>query len=577
MDDLLDALARLDARLENLERRVSAFDHLSSSPSHSAPSLPVAARVTATGVPAAGIATTEEFAPAQTEGVFPVVGKAMLGIAGAYVLRAVAESGSFPKLAVVVLALAYAGAWLVWAARVPRAAQLARIAYAVTSALILAPMLGELTLRFQVLPAWATAGLLSAFVVAAVALAWKRNLAPVVWVAQIAAAVTALALLIVSHDLVPYVAALLVMALASEFAAARDRWLGLRFVTAPMVDIAVLILIYIHSIPEGSRPGYAAVSRVTLLLLPSLLFLIYGAGIACRTLLLRRRISVFEIVQVAIAFMLASLSWLWFAPVSGRERLGVFCWVLAAACYSAAFVWFDRNDNEEQRNYHVYSTWSVALVLAGSFLILSPMLIAVFLSVAAIMATLVGVRMARLTPEFHGLVYLTAAAFASGLLQYAGRALAGTFPTAPGWMVWMVALCALVCYAIGGRFKGERWNERLLRVLAALLAVSAIATFLVSCLFWLAAIGMTPGAAHVAVIRTLITCGLALALAFSGARWQRIELVWTAYGILAFVSAKLLFEDLPHGHSGSIAISIFLYAVSLIMVPRVARTGRQEN
>jgi hypothetical protein len=438
-------------------------------------------------------------------------------------------------------------------------------------------MLGELTLRFQILSASATAGLLSAFVVAAFALAWKRNLAPVVWAAQSAAAFTALALLIVSHELVPYIAALLVMALASEAAAARDRWLGLRFVMAPAVDIAVLILIYILSLPESSRVGYVAVSRATLLLLPSLLFLIYGAGIVCRTLLLRRRMTVYEIVQVGIAFVLAALSWLWFAPDAGRAQLGVFCWVLAAACYTAAFVWFDRNDDDEQRNYHVYATWSVALVLAGSFLILSPALVAVFLSVASIVATLVGIRMARLTPEFHGLVYLTAAAFASGLLQYAGRALAGTFPTAPGWMVWMVAVCALLCYAIGGRFEGERWNQRLLRLLSAVLAVSAVATFLVSCLVWLAAIGMTPGAAHVAVIRTLITCGLALAVAFSGSRWQRIELVWTAYGILAFVSAKLLFEDLPHGHSGSIAISIFLYAVALIMVPRVARTGRQET
>jgi hypothetical protein len=287
--------------------------------------------------------------------------------------------------------------------------------------------------------------------------------------------------------------------------------------------------------------------------------------------------TVYEIVQVGIAFVLAAVSWLWFAPDAGRVQLGVFCWVLAAACYTAAFVWFDRNDDDEQRNYHVYATWSVALVLVGSFLVLSPAQVAVFLSVASIAATLVGIRMTRLTPEFHGLVYLTAAAFASGLLQYAGRALAGTFPTAPGWMVWMVAVCALLCYAIGGRFEGERWNQRLLRLLSAVLAVSAVATFLVSCLVWLAAIGMTPGAAHVAVIRTLITCGLALAVAFSGSRWQRIELVWTAYGILAFVSAKLLFEDLPHGHSGSIAISIFLYAVALIMVPRVARTGRQET
>ena len=75
----------------------------------------------------------------------------MLGIAGAYVLRAVAESGSFPKLVVVALALAYAATWMVWASRVPVGAPFASTAYAATSALILVPMLAELTLRFQVL------------------------------------------------------------------------------------------------------------------------------------------------------------------------------------------------------------------------------------------------------------------------------------------------------------------------------------------------------------------------------------------------------------------------------------------
>lgn len=562
MDGLLEALARIEARLENLERRVSALDHLAPSSS------PVPAPI-----PSPPAAATEQLALPTAGGVFPVVGKAMLGIAGAYVLRAVAESGSFPKLAVVVLALAYAGAWLVWAARATWL--FASAAYAITAALILVPMVAELTLRFHFLPASVTAGLLCVFVVWACALAWERNLVPVVWAAEVAAAFTALALLIVSHDLVPYIAALLVIAAAGEAAAIGNRWLALRCLIAPAVDFAVLTLVYVYSLPENSRSGYVAVPTPTLLTLPALLFVIYGAGIALRTIVRRRRITVFEIIQAAAAFLLAALSWLWFTPGAGHTGLGIVCWLLAAVCYTAAFVWFDRL--EEQRNYHVYATWSVALALAGTFLILPPLFVAFFLSVTSVAATLVGVRVARLTPEFHGLVYLTAAAFASGLLQYAGRALAGTFPASPSGTVWVVAVIALLCYAIvprieDGKIEGKRWNERLLRLLSAVLAVSAVATFLISCLVWLAHIGMTPSASHVAVIRTLITCMLALALAFSGARWRRAELVWTAYGILVFVTAKLLFDDLPHGRSGSIAISIFLYAVALIVVPRVART-----
>lgn len=564
MDELQIALARLDARLQTLERRVQVLE--GDTPR---------ARSALAGIQVASAQASAELTLPLASGVFPVVGKSMLGIAGAYLLRAVAESGSFPKLAVVALALGYAAAWMVWASRVPVGADFAGTAYAATSALILAPMLVELALRFQVLSAGATAGLLAAFVVGAVALAWRRKLTPLVWVAEGAAVLTSFGLLVASHDLVPYIATLLVAALASELAAGAGRWLGLRFLVAPVADAALLILVYINSLPESSRPGYTPVSIASLLALPSLMFAVYGAGILWRTVGQRCRASVLEIVQSAVLFVLAARAWLWFAPAAGPTVVGICCWLFAVACYAAAFVSFDRID--EQRNYHLYATWGVALVLAGCFLMMPPLLAALLLSVAAVIATVIGVRVARLTPEFHGLVYLTAAAYASGLLRYAAQALAGTFPTAPGWMVWVVAVAALACFAIGGRFPGEFWNERLLRLLAAVLATSAVATFLVSCLVWLATIGMTLGAAHVAVIRTLITCGLALGLAAAGSRWRRIELAWTAYGMLAVVGAKLLFEDLPHGHSGAIAISIFLYAVTLILVPRVARMGRTQG
>ena len=99
--------------------------------------------------------------------LFPVLGKAMLGIAGAYLLRAVAESSSLPKTAVAAAGIAYALGWLVWAARTRGGARFASAIYACTSALILAPMLWELTLRFNVLPAAVAAGVLCGFVVAA--------------------------------------------------------------------------------------------------------------------------------------------------------------------------------------------------------------------------------------------------------------------------------------------------------------------------------------------------------------------------------------------------------------------------
>ena len=96
---------------------------------------------------------------AQSGSMFPVLGRAMLGIAGAYVLRAVAETSSLPRLAVACAGIAYAFLWLAWAARVRGGPlRFTSSIYAGTSALILAPMLWELTLRFKVLPAAIAAG-----------------------------------------------------------------------------------------------------------------------------------------------------------------------------------------------------------------------------------------------------------------------------------------------------------------------------------------------------------------------------------------------------------------------------------
>lgn len=134
---------------------------------------------------------------------------------------------------------------------------------------------------------------------------------------------------------------------------------------APAVDIATANALYTFSLPESSRADYVAMPKPVLLAFPSLLFLIYGASIAFRTIWLHQKVTVFEIVQAAISFVLAGIGWFCFAPGAGITAFGVFCWLLAAACYTATFVCFNRG---ELRNYRVYAAWSAALVLAGSFL-----------------------------------------------------------------------------------------------------------------------------------------------------------------------------------------------------------------
>jgi len=91
----------------------------------------------------------------------------------------------------------------------------------------------------------------------------------------------------------------------------------------------------------------------------------------------------------------------------------------------------------------------------------------------------------------------------------------------------------------------------------------------------LAAFSVNPGPQHLAFLRTLTLCAAALALAFSGSHWRRKELTRMGYATLALVAVKLVFEDLRLGHLEFIAASIFLFAVTLIAVPHIARMGQK--
>jgi uncharacterized membrane protein YuzA (DUF378 family) len=549
MDVLPDALEELTARLQSLERRVAVLEH---------PTAPLSAPEPAAS-PAA--VAGEGLSLAQSGSVLSVLAYALLGIAGAYVLRYIAESSSLPRLAIAAVAIVYALLWLVGAARTP--AWFSSAVYAGTSTLILAPMLWELTLSFKVLPAQATAAILCAFVFAATALAWKRNRAPVYWMANATAAAAALALSIATHQFLPFLATLLLMALTCEYAAARNHPCSVRPLVAAAADLAIWALIFIYSSPQSTRTDYPALGAAGLLLPGCLLLLIYAVSVVVRTALRGQQITVFETSQTIIAFLLASSSVLYFSPGWGAIVLGAVCLLFSIACYAAAFLLFSRG-----RNFQVYSSWAACLLLTGCLLCLPPFWLAACLALAALAAT---VSHSRLALKVHGLVFLLAATVTSRLMEYAFHALAGALPVSLTASVCLVAACAMICSAAGKRGSPESWMQQLIRLATAALAVFALAALLVEGLLRFVALRRPPEAHHVAFIRTLVLCALALALAKAGSRWRRVELTRIAYATLGLVAAKLLLEDLPLGHLEVIAASIFLFAITLIAVPRLAR------
>ena len=343
---------------------------------------------------------------------------------------------------------------------------------------------------------------------------------------------------------------------------------------AAAADLAIWASIFIYSSPQSARVDYPALGGATLMAPGCALFLIYGASIAIRTAVQGQNITVFETIQATIAFLLAASSVLYFDPRFGAVSLGMVCLVLSAACYGLVIA-FSRGLTTG-RNYQVFAAWGTGLLIAGSALCLPPLGLVLCLSLAAVASTLLGARLNRMTQQVHGLLLLLACSVASGTGTYAFQALAGTLPARLTAEVGIAAVCAVACYATGKRAAEENWLRQALHLIPAALAVCAMAAFLVQGLLTLAAFWITPEVHHIAFFRTLIICTLTLSVAFAGsAGSRRQELTRIAYATLAFVAAKLVFEDLRYGHLGFIAASIFLFAVTLITVPRLGRTGQK--
>ncbi|HEY1895963.1 MAG TPA: hypothetical protein VGG62_06815 [Terracidiphilus sp.] len=562
MNDLPETLEQLSSRVDALEKRVHQLEHSPAALTDSA------GQAATTMLPLAAEVPSGE----QVSRVFLVLGKAMLGIAGAYVLRALAEAGVVPRLLITAIAIGYAMAWLVAASRTPASQRFAGVLYAATSALILAPMLWELTMRFHVLPPGTSATILGLLVAAATTLSWKKENSPDFSVAFGAAALTALALSVVTHVMIAFLVLLLLMTAVCEYRSIRSGLQGVRIIVAAIADCAVWFLIVIYRNPANVRGDYPALGIAALVTPACLLFLVTATSVAFKTIFLQRRITAFEAVQSMVAFLLWMSSMLFLVPQSGGRIAGMICILFAAGCYAVAF-WLFRG-TQEPRNFHVFALWSAGLLLAGFLLSFPPGWTVVLLALAAMGSAILAGRLCCTTLECHGIIYLTAAALSCGLLEYSFQSLAGTMPAKVAWSILLVSGCALFCYAAAQESEGEAWQRQALHLATALLAVCAASGLAVQGAVRLLAVRIAPDVFHVALIRTLVLCAIALGLAFAGSRWQRPEMRRIAYAALGVLAIKLLFEDLRHGRLEFIAASIFLFALTLIGVPRLARVHR---
>jgi hypothetical protein len=497
-----------------------------------------------------------------------LLGRMLIAIAGAYVLRTLTEWGVLPAAAGVALGLIYALIWLVVAARLPAPEKFAAVLSCSTSVLIMAPLIWEATVRLKVMSSVTSSAVLAAFALIALALGSRPQQRTIATIAGLSSIAMAFALLLAQDDIVPFTAALLVVAAAMEFAACRDLQPGARAFAALAADSSVLLFCYLMSSPRGMPETWVPVSPHAVLAAQFALALIYIATAVTQTIVRRRTLAFAETAQTAAALLLGIGGAVWVFKEHHAIMLGLGLIALTGglACYAVSFLLFERDN---KWNFRAWATFGLFLVMAGLFL---PFTRSEFwiLSCTCAAACCWAAKVFGLpTLGLHGAVYLLLGSAVAGATSQPLQILFGAGSGPVEWRTCIVVLLdAVVCWAaIAGipTNAHSRWRNQI-----ASLAIAAQIAWIIAGLAVFAVLGMFRSSPP-DTLGTVVLTTLSLALAWAGTRWGKRELVWLLYGLMGLGVYKLATRDFMNEHNIALVVSLLCYGGALTLIPRMLR------
>jgi len=530
-------------------------------------------------VPGRAVEETASFPVPETSRVLPILGGATLGFAGAYLLRAIAESGVIPSKLAFALAALYAVAWLLWAPRAHAGRRLAAILYSLTAALILSPLLWEATVRFHTVSPWQTSVILVAFALIGLSVSWRKDLLVVATISTVAGIATAAALLVATYDVLPFTFAFLAIAAAIEACACFNHWLGERWLAAAAADLAVFLATWLVTNPRGLPQAYAPIPAAGLFAAQAALLAIYLSSVMARTLLRDRTFTTFETAQCVLAFVIGVGGAIRLASEGSRLTLAIggFALLCGAACYAISYKLLARQA-PQGRNFYTYSTFGILLVLVGCRILLSEGTAAVAWFLLALACIGAGGLWTRLTLEIHGGVYLLLALVLSGALRQSARLILGAdlWPDSPALALWTGTAVAGASYWLARRYSrsmAEGWTLRAFRVSMAAALVWLVAGLAAGSLTgaYHALGAVAAGDPYYATLRTLAVVGVTLLLAAIGSRTNFRDFAQLVYPLMLLGGFRLLSDDLRQERKSALFLSLLVYGATLIALPRLRR------
>lgn len=199
---------------------------------------------------------TEESSPAPRFD-FALIGKSVLIVGGAYLLRALSEVGFVPQRAGVVLAFLYAMAWIAIADRAfARGRRMAALFDASTAALIAAALIWEATARFHLFAPLVASVLTTAAALALLAVAVRRESNIVALIAAALLTFTSIGVSIGTGDVLP---AAIAAAMVGVVALRSRMESHVTLILATVGDFLALVLTAMALLDRAPRPAAAMI------------------------------------------------------------------------------------------------------------------------------------------------------------------------------------------------------------------------------------------------------------------------------------------------------------------------------
>ncbi len=523
-------------------------------------------------------------AAAGTPELLPLLGRTLLVVGGAFVLRAVTEAGLLGPALGSALAIVYAVAWLVMADRsAAKGATVSATWYGIAGTIIAYPLLWETTVEFHFLTPTAAAAALGLITAIGLGVGWLRRLLALSSIVSIATVVTLLALAVATKLPVLFASWMLAAGLATLWIGYSRGWPGLVWIVAVPADLMVALLTAVLLIADTERAA-ELLRPGSVIALQLALVIVYIGSFVIRTLVARAEVQALEIIQ-GLAVVTIGLGgaiavartnpWAWLP-------LGLVAAVVGAAGYTASFTLIDRS--VRRTNFIFYSSLAMVFALVAATALLTLDVLVIVLAIGAVLMAWSGSRLERATLSLHGAVYASGAAIASGLLTESASMLTDRGLVSAGWIgpAVLVALIGSVAYCafkVAGH--GRTWGQlstlpKFLVITIAVFGSAGVCVAAISELLPHRDGVILPSA--LAVLRTAVLAVGAVALAWLGRYPRVMQATWLVYPVLIVGGIKLLIEDLRVGEPAILVASFALYGGALILAPRLRRkSGRRDD